>query len=89
MTTDEINKIERLLGMIDERTKSIQHELCTAGKTLDSLAECTANHETRVIALENKAKENRELIKWMGSGVIIILSGVVIYVLRAIGFPIN
>ena len=89
MTMQEIDKIERLLGMIDERTKSIQHELCNAGLTLTKLSDCNADHESRVLALEVKAKENRYIIKCIGSGLLVVISGIVIYILKAIGFPIT
>ncbi len=43
----------------------------------------------RIQACETKGKDNRTMLVWLASSSLVILTGIVYYVLRHIGFPQN
>ncbi|MCX7841212.1 MAG: hypothetical protein N2559_17375 [Anaerolineae bacterium] len=90
-----------LLARLDERTKSIEANLDKLEKTLnasmDALREelrvgfgdvrkIIDDHERRISALENKAKQGDSLKEWVRPVIVAILTAAALFIIGAIGY---
>ncbi len=76
---------EILLARIDERTKDMKEDLAEVKACLAENSTILIKHEERICKAETDIKDNRALIVWLGSGVIVVAGGTVMAVLRHMG----